>query len=100
MKRLTLNIAGLFVAIVAVLFNLPSLYLMAAILWLIPAASYLMGWLMLGGLTCARALPVSALPSVDYPTIQIQTFYPGASPKVMTSAVTAPACSLATPATC
>ncbi len=60
MKRFTLNVAGLFVAVVAVLFNLPSLYLMAAILWLIPAVSYLMGWLMLGGLTCVRALPVSA----------------------------------------
>ncbi|WP_232628255.1 MdtB/MuxB family multidrug efflux RND transporter permease subunit [Methylobacterium sp. Leaf118] len=35
-------------------------------------------------------LPVSALPAVDYPTIQVQTFYPGASPEVMTSAVTAP----------
>ena len=34
-------------------------------------------------------LPVSALPAVDYPTIQVQTFYPGASPEVMTSAVTA-----------
>ena len=60
MKRFTLNIAGLFVAVVAVLFNLESLYLMAAILWLIPAVSYLMGWLMLGGLDCVRALPVSA----------------------------------------
>lgn len=60
MKRFTLNIAGLFVAVVAVLFDLKSLYLMAAILWLIPAVSYLMGWLMLGGLTCVRALPVSA----------------------------------------
>jgi len=35
-------------------------------------------------------LPVSALPQVDYPTIQIQTFYPGASPDVMASSVTAP----------
>ncbi len=35
-------------------------------------------------------LPISALPQVDYPTIQVQTFYPGASPEVMTSAVTAP----------
>ncbi len=60
MKRLVLNVAGLFVAIVAVLFGLPSLYLMAAILWLIPAVSYLMGWLMLGGLTCERILPLSA----------------------------------------
>ncbi len=59
MKRLVLNVAGLFVAIVAVLFGLPSLYLMAAILWLIPAVSYLMGWLMLGGLTCERILPLS-----------------------------------------
>jgi len=60
MKRFVLNIAGLFVAIVAVLFGIPSLYLMAAILWLIPAVSYVMGWLMLGGLTCERALPLSA----------------------------------------
>ncbi len=60
MKRFTLNIAGLFVAVVAVLFNLQSLYLMAAILWLIPAVSYFMGWLMLGGLDCTRSLPVSA----------------------------------------
>ena len=60
MKRIVLNVAGLFVAIVAVLFSIPSLYLMAAILWLIPAASYLMGWLMLGGLTCERELPLSA----------------------------------------
>ena len=37
-----------------------------------------------------RFLPLSALPEVDYPTIQVQTFYPGASPEVMTSAVTAP----------
>ena len=60
MKRLVLNIAGLFVAIVAVLFDLTSLYLMAAILWLIPAVSYLMGWLMLEGLECRRALPLSS----------------------------------------
>jgi len=59
-KRFVLNIAGLFVAIVAVLFGLTSLYLMAAILWLIPAVSYLMGWLMLGGLECERFLPLSA----------------------------------------
>src|SRR6476469_8076260 len=35
-------------------------------------------------------LPVAALPEVDYPTIQVQTFYPGASPEVMTSSITAP----------
>lgn len=60
MKRFVLNVAGLFVAIVAVLFGIPSLYLMAAILWLIPVISNLMGWLMLGGLTCERTLPLSA----------------------------------------
>jgi hypothetical protein len=37
-----------------------------------------------------KFLPLSALPEVDYPTIQVQTFYPGASPEVMTSSVTAP----------
>lgn len=60
MKRLVLNVAGLCVAIVAVLLGIPSMYLMAAILWLIPGVSYLMGWLMLGGLTCERSLPLSA----------------------------------------
>ena len=35
-------------------------------------------------------LPISALPEVDYPTIQVLTFYPGASPDVVASAVTAP----------
>src|SRR3569832_2823907 len=42
------------------------------------------------GIVAYRFLPLSALPEVDYPTIQIQTFYPGASPEVMTSSVTAP----------
>src|SRR6184192_611011 len=42
-----------------------------------------------GGLAY-RLLPVSALPQVDYPTIQVLTFYPGASPDVMASSVTAP----------
>ncbi len=60
MKRLLFNITGLFLMIVAVIFSLNSLYLMAAILWLIPAVSYLMGWLMLGGLSCERSLPRSA----------------------------------------
>ena len=44
----------------------------------------------LSGLIAYRFLPMSALPEVDYPTIQVQTFYPGASPDVMTSSVTAP----------
>ncbi|MDQ2978513.1 MAG: efflux RND transporter permease subunit, partial [Acidobacteriota bacterium] len=45
---------------------------------------------LLAGVIGFRQLPVSALPQVDYPTIQIVTFYPGASPDVMASAVTAP----------
>jgi multidrug efflux pump len=50
----------------------------------------LMAAIMLVGLVALRFLPISALPQVDYPTIQVQTFYPGASPEVMTSSVTAP----------
>src|ERR1700733_3176807 len=46
--------------------------------------------IMLVGAVAFRLLPLSALPEVDYPTIQVQTFYPGASPEVMTSTVTAP----------
>jgi multidrug efflux pump len=42
------------------------------------------------GLVAYTGLPVAALPEADYPTIQVQTFYPGASPDVMSSAVTAP----------
>src|SRR5690349_6550375 len=54
------------------------------------ATSLLMIGIMLAGIVAYRQLPVSALPQVDYPTIQILTFYPGASPDVMTSSVTAP----------
>jgi multidrug efflux pump len=50
----------------------------------------MMAGVVLTGFVAFRQLPVSALPQVDYPTIQIQTFYPGAGPEVMTSAVTAP----------
>ncbi|OKP05680.1 MdtB/MuxB family multidrug efflux RND transporter permease subunit [Xenorhabdus eapokensis] len=46
--------------------------------------------ILLAGLMGYRMLPVSALPQVDYPTIQVVTLYPGANPDVMTSAVTAP----------
>ena len=45
---------------------------------------------LLAGIVAYRQLPVSALPEVDYPTIQVLTFYPGASPDVMASSVTAP----------
>jgi multidrug efflux pump len=54
------------------------------------ATSLLMAAILLIGIVAYRFLPLSALPEVDYPTIQVQTFYPGASPEVMTSSVTAP----------
>jgi multidrug efflux pump len=54
------------------------------------ATSLLMAAILLSGLFAFRYLPLSSLPEVDYPTIQVQTFYPGASPEVMTSSVTAP----------
>src|SRR5580692_5890942 len=52
--------------------------------------SLLMAAIMLSGIVAYTFLPLSTLPEVDYPTIQIQTLYPGASPEVMTSSVTAP----------
>ncbi len=50
----------------------------------------MMAGVVLVGVVAFRQLPVSALPQVDYPTMQIQTFYPGASPEVVTSSITAP----------
>lgn len=54
------------------------------------ATTLFMVAILLAGIVGYRMLPVSALPEVDYPTIQVVTLYPGASPDVMTSAVTAP----------
>src|SRR5947207_971020 len=54
------------------------------------ATSLLMAAILLAGVAGYRQLPVSALPQVDYPTIQVVTFYPGASPDVMASSITAP----------
>jgi multidrug efflux pump len=54
------------------------------------ATALLMVAILVIGLASYTQLPVSALPEADYPTIQVQTFYPGASPQVMSSAVTAP----------
>src|SRR3981081_374759 len=54
------------------------------------ATSLLMAAIMLVGIVAYRFLPLSALPAVDYPTIQVVTLYPGASPDVMTSSVTSP----------
>ncbi len=54
------------------------------------ATSLLMVGILLAGAVAYKQLPVSALPEVDYPTIQVITFYPGASPDVMAASVTAP----------
>ncbi|MCC6472329.1 MAG: efflux RND transporter permease subunit, partial [Burkholderiales bacterium] len=54
------------------------------------ATSLLMVAILLAGSVAYRVLPLSALPEVDYPTIQVVTLYPGASPEVMTSSITAP----------
>jgi multidrug efflux pump len=54
------------------------------------ATSLLMVAILLAGIFAYKQLPVSALPEVDYPTIQVVTFYPGGSPDVMASSVTAP----------
>ncbi|MBJ7223991.1 MULTISPECIES: MdtB/MuxB family multidrug efflux RND transporter permease subunit [unclassified Brenneria] len=54
------------------------------------ATTLLMVAILLAGIIGYRALPVAALPEVDYPTIQVITLYPGASPEVVTSAITAP----------
>jgi multidrug efflux pump len=54
------------------------------------ATSLIMLAILLSGIFAYQLLPVSSLPEVDYPTIQVVTFYPGASPDVMTTSVTAP----------
>jgi multidrug efflux pump len=54
------------------------------------ATSLFMAAIILGGMVAFHLLPLSALPEVDYPTIQVQTLYPGASPEVMSQTVTAP----------
>ena len=54
------------------------------------ATSLLMAAILLVGIVSYTQLPVSALPEVDYPTIQVLTFYPGANPDVMATTVTAP----------
>ena len=54
------------------------------------ATTLLMVAILLAGIVAYRVLPLAALPEVDYPTIQVVTLYPGASPDVMTSSITAP----------
>nr|WP_295939656.1 MdtB/MuxB family multidrug efflux RND transporter permease subunit [uncultured Acidovorax sp.] len=65
--------------------NLSRLFILRPI-----ATALLMAAILIAGLMAYRLLPTSALPEVDYPTIQVTTLYPGASPDVMTSNVTAP----------
>jgi len=65
--------------------NLSRLFILRPV-----ATILLMVAILLVGAVAYRQLPVSALPQVDYPTIQVLTFYPGASPDVMASSVTAP----------
>ena len=67
------------------LMNLSRLFILRPV-----ATTLLMAAILLAGAVAYRQLPVSALPQVDYPTIQVLTFYPGASPDVMASSVTAP----------
>src|SRR4029077_19633129 len=54
------------------------------------ATSLLMFAILLAGILAYQILPVSSLPEVEYPTMQVLTFYPGASPEVVTSSITAP----------
>ncbi|CAN2536561.1 Multidrug+resistance+protein+MdtB [Methylocapsa aurea] len=54
------------------------------------ATTLLMAAIFLAGAIGFRLLPVSALPQIDYPTIEVRTFYPGASPEVMAATITAP----------
>ncbi|HEY1608302.1 MAG TPA: efflux RND transporter permease subunit, partial [Paraburkholderia sp.] len=65
--------------------NLSRLFILRPV-----ATSLLMIAVVLAGAIAVKFLPVSSLPDVDYPTIQVQTFYPGASPDVMATTVTAP----------
>ena len=65
--------------------NLSRLFILRPV-----ATSLLMLALLLTGVLAYRLLPVASLPQVDYPTIQVSTLYPGASPQVMTASVTAP----------
>ena len=65
--------------------NLSRLFILRPV-----ATSLLMLALLLSGALAYRLLPVASLPQIDYPTIQINTLYPGASPEVMTATVTAP----------
>src|SRR5258705_953621 len=65
--------------------NLSRLFILRPV-----ATSLLMVAILISGILAYRQLPLSALPEVDYPTIQVLTFYPGASPEVTTAWITAP----------
>ena len=65
--------------------NLSRLFILRPI-----ATSLIMLAIVITGVLAYRLLPVSSLPQVDYPTLQVTTLYPGASPEVITSSITAP----------
>jgi multidrug efflux pump len=65
--------------------NISRLFIMRPV-----ATTLLMIAILLAGAVAYKLLPVSALPQVDYPTIQVRTFYPGASPDVVATSITAP----------
>ena len=65
--------------------NLSRLFILRPV-----ATSLLMVAMLIAGALAYRWLPIAALPQVDYPTIQVSTLYPGASPEVVTSSITAP----------
>src|SRR5690606_36795967 len=65
--------------------NLTRLFILGPV-----ATTLSMVALLIAGILAYRMLPVSALPQVDYPTLQVTTLYPGASPDVMTALVTSP----------
>ena len=65
--------------------NLSRLFILRPV-----ATSLLMVATLIAGALAYRWLPIAALPQVDYPTIQVQTFMPGASPEVIATAITAP----------
>ena len=65
--------------------NLSRLFILRPV-----ATSLLMVAILITGALAYRLLPIASLPQVDYPTIQVTTMYPGASPEVVTSSITAP----------
>ncbi len=81
LKKFALTLAGLFIAIVAVILNLDQLYLMAAVLFLIPLASFVIGRVLMRGLTCRRS-PVPACGEGERTTVTLTLQNTGRLPKM------------------